>query len=46
MLTIQEEDQIAKTLSSLTPLEYEMLMKKVKRHHWTMIGLKYNWMPP
>lgn len=42
MLTLQEEDAMAKTLSSLTPIEYDQLMKKVQREHWRLIVYKWD----
>jgi hypothetical protein len=42
MLTTEEEDQLAKKLSNLTPIEYSQLMAKVKREPWKMISYRWN----
>lgn len=38
MLGLQEEDEIARKLSELTPMEYSQLMAKVKRRQWELTG--------
>lgn len=40
MIPVYDEDQLAKLLSDLPPMDYEQLMKKVKRSKWSVMGLK------
>jgi len=38
MMTSKQEDEIAKILSELTPVEYSSLLKKVDRTRWDIKG--------
>lgn len=41
MISLKQEDEIAKILSELTPSEYASLMKKVERKQWEIIPRGY-----
>lgn len=40
MIPSYDEDQLAKLLSELPPMEYDSLMKKVKRSKWNIMGMR------
>lgn len=38
LLTAQEEDELSRLLSDLTPMAYYQLLKKVDRSKWHVMG--------